>query len=70
MKIRFWTLPNHLEGETMMINKTIIDTCDEICNNFCKFSNTGEKCVWCQTHDNECPLDKLIKITEDEDDGK
>lgn len=54
----------------MMINKTIIDTCDEICNNFCKFSNTGEKCVWCQTHDNECPLDKLLKITEDEDDGK
>lgn len=54
----------------MNIDEVIHDTCSEVCNSFCKFANTGNPCVWCQMHDNKCPLDKLIKLTEDMDDGK
>ena len=51
----------------------IIDTCSEICNNFCKFAGTGDGnkgCVWCLLHDNKCPLDNLMKMVEEIDDGK
>lgn len=54
----------------MIDRETIVNTCDEICNKFCKFSKTGEKCVWCQIHDDRCPLDKLLKLVEETDDGK
>lgn len=51
-----------------MDKQIILETCEEICDKFCKFENTGSDgmCVWCQTHENKCPLDKLIKMAEDE----
>ena len=58
------------------IREVITDTCSEICDNFCKFSNTGSngKCAWCQLHDDKCPSDSLIKAAEEIDgetgDGK
>ena len=41
----------------------IAELAERICKEFCKFNNTGDKnkCVWCQTHDNECPLDKMLE---------
>ena len=41
----------------------IIETTEEMCDKFCKFSGTGDEngCVWCQTHENECPLDKIYE---------
>lgn len=51
-----------------MDKQIILETCEEICDKFCKFENTGSDgmCVWCQTHENKCPLDKLMKMAEDE----
>lgn len=46
----------------------IIDnTCSKICDKFCKFGNTGNdgQCIWCLTHNNECPLDELLDILKD-----
>lgn len=39
---------------------------DKICNNFCKFSGTGKDghCIWCQTHNDECPLDEIREEVE------
>ena len=56
----------------MIDRKIIMDTCSEICNKFCKFAGTGNDkgCVWCQLHDNKCPLDNLLKMVEEIDDGK
>lgn len=36
---------------------------ENICDKFCKYSGTGEdgKCLWCQTHNNECPLDEIME---------
>jgi hypothetical protein len=41
-------------------------TAEEICDKFCKFSGTGKDghCVWCQIHEDNCPLDKLLKVVE------
>lgn len=51
-----------------MDKQIILETCEEICDKFCKFENTGSDgmCVWRQTHENKCPLDKLMKMAEDE----
>lgn len=40
----------------------VMETVEEFCNKFCKFSNTGSEnqCAWCQMHDGECPFDKLL----------
>lgn len=40
------------------------ETTENVCDNFCKYSNTGDSengCEYCQNHNNECPFDKLYK---------
>ena len=41
----------------------IEETAETICDKFCKFSGTGdiEGCVWCQTHEDNCPFDDLLR---------
>ena len=36
---------------------------EDICDKFCKYSGTGEDghCIWCQTHNDECPLDEIME---------
>lgn len=40
------------------------ETVEEICDKFCKFSGTGTDghCIWCQMHEDDCPLDELLKV--------
>jgi len=42
---------------------TIIETIEEVCDKFCKYSGTGEngECCYCATHEGECPFDKVYK---------
>lgn len=42
---------------------TIEETMETICDKFCKFSGTGTngECVYMQTHEGECPFDKLVE---------
>lgn len=49
------------------IREIITETCELICDQFCKFGGTGNEngCCWCQTHENQCPLDALIKAAEE-----
>lgn len=46
------------------IKLKIEETCEIICDKFCKFNNTGRdnQCVWSLMHDGECPLDKLMEV--------
>lgn len=45
------------------LENLIIQTSENVCDNFCKYSGTGNEngCVYCQTHCGECPLDDLLK---------
>ena len=49
----------------------ITETAEKICDKFCKFVGTGNEngCAWCQTHENECPLDDLMKLVEGNDES-
>ena len=42
---------------------TIEETMETICDKFCKYSGTGTngECVYMQTHEGECPFDKLVE---------
>lgn len=44
------------------IQKVVENLAEEICDKFCKFSNTGNDghCIWCQAHNDECPLDEIL----------
>lgn len=48
------------------IQEIVDKTSSEICDQFCKFSGTGENghCVWCQMHEDDCPLDKLLEVVD------
>lgn len=42
----------------------IIKTTETICDDFCKFSGSGDSesgCVWCQMHEGACPFDELLE---------
>lgn len=45
------------------IQKTVEELAENICDNFCKFSGSGSdgNCIWCKTHNNECPLDEILE---------
>lgn len=46
------------------IQIVVEETVEQICDHFCKYSNTGKEnkgCVWCLTHEDECPFDKLLE---------
>lgn len=45
------------------IQDTVERLAENICDNFCKFSNTGNDghCIWCQMHNDECPLDEIME---------
>ena len=45
------------------IQNTVVELVETICDNFCKFSGSGSdgSCIWCKTHNNECPLDKIME---------
>ena len=45
------------------LQKTVEELAENICDNFCKFSGSGSdgKCIWCKTHNNECPLDEILE---------
>lgn len=44
-----------------------IELIENICDNFCKYSGTGEDgfCSYCAENDNKCPLDELAKEVEE-----
>lgn len=48
------------------LRESIMETAENICDNFCKFGGTGNEngCAWCQTHEGDCPLDKILKEVE------
>ncbi len=41
----------------------IIETVEDVCKHFCKYSGTGNEkgCVYQQTHLGECPFNDLLK---------
>ena len=41
----------------------IAEAVDRACRDLCKFSyGEGEKkCIWRETHEGECPLDKILE---------
>ena len=51
------------EEEMEEIRDIVDETTQEICNKFCKFAGTGDDghCIWCQTHEDKCPLDDLMR---------
>lgn len=43
------------------MKREIVDTVDNFCKNFCKYSNgVNNKCVWEEAHAGECPFRKLL----------
>lgn len=47
---------------------TICETAEKICDDFCKFGGTGDNdngCVWCQSHEGQCPFDDLMEGVKD-----
>lgn len=41
----------------------VAETVDKVCQELCRFSyGEGEKkCLWRETHEGECPLEKMLK---------
>ena len=44
------------------VHVTIQDTVKEVCDNFCKFSKTGNggSCIWIKIN-GSCPFDEMLK---------
>lgn len=51
------------EEEMDEVRELVDELSDKICNKFCRYSGTGKdgKCEYCQNHNNECPLDDLMR---------
>ena len=45
------------------LQNLIIETVENVCNHFCKYSGTGNEkgCVYQQIHLGECPFNDLLK---------
>ena len=45
------------------IREKVEKLAEDICDNFCRYSGTGEdgKCEYCKNHNNMCPLDDVMR---------
>lgn len=45
------------------IREKVEKLAEDICDNFCRYSGTGEdgKCEYCKNHNNKCPLDDVMR---------
>ena len=51
------------EEEMDEVRELVDELSENICDNFCRYSGTGKdgKCEYCINHNNECPLDDLMR---------
>lgn len=51
-----------MPNQNVSVTKTIEETCERICDSFCKYAGTGNEdgiCEYCAAG-NDCPLDSLL----------